>query len=123
METTEQEIEERLSTPGAMEVVQHPDPVLLKATNKIHFPLTWNVARLVENMFATMREKKGIGLAANQVGMPWRLAVLQVPGWDKLVLINPEITRQWGGMERSEEGCLSVESSGKRVPVWPPPVW
>jgi peptide deformylase len=65
-----------------------------------------DVRRLVEDMFETMDAAKGIGLAANQVGVPRRVAVVDVEG-DRFVLINPMII-ETEGRATAEEGCLSI---------------
>ena len=67
------------------------------------------VRRLVDDLFETMRAARGVGLAANQVGAPRRVAVVDV-GDDEppaLVLINPTIVER-SGSETAEEGCLSI---------------
>ena len=67
---------------------------------------------LVDDMFETMYDAPGIGLAAIQIGVPRRIVTLDVSRRDDqqepLALINPEIT--WASEERStyEEGCLSI---------------
>jgi peptide deformylase len=68
------------------------------------------VRRLVEDLFETMRAAKGVGLAANQVGIARRVAVVDV-GPDApppLVLINPVILARGDELETAEEGCLSI---------------
>ena len=67
--------------------------------------------QLVDDMFETMYEAKGVGLAAPQVGIKKRLFIVDVtsgeePG-QKLVLINPEIV-ETEGEQVGEEGCLSI---------------
>jgi peptide deformylase len=64
------------------------------------------VRRLVDNMFETMDAAKGIGLAANQVGVPRRVAVVDVDG-DRFAMIDPRILESEGGAT-AEEGCLSI---------------
>ncbi|KTC76762.1 peptide deformylase [Legionella brunensis] len=64
---------------------------------------------LIEDMFETMYQANGVGLAAPQIGVSLRLSVIDIIG-DKtrqLVLINPEIIASEGEMEY-QEGCLSV---------------
>lgn len=95
-------------------IVQHPDPRLLRKSDPVYFPLTYNLPLFVEQMFAAMYEHKGIGLAANQIGSSLRFAVLHVPGWKPMTLVNPEIVKR-RGEDRAEEGCLSVENAQKRV--------
>ena len=61
---------------------------------------------LINDLFDTMYEATGVGLAAPQVGILKRIAVIDV-GDGPIVLINPEIIRQ-EGEQTGEEGCLSV---------------
>jgi peptide deformylase len=68
------------------------------------------IRRFVEDLFETMRAAKGVGLAANQVGVAQRVAVVDV-GEDNpppLVLINPRILERFDETETAEEGCLSI---------------
>jgi peptide deformylase len=64
------------------------------------------VRRLVEDMFETMDAAKGIGLAANQVGVARRVAVVDADG-DRFALIDPVIVEA-DGRSTAEEGCLSI---------------
>ena len=68
------------------------------------------VRRLVDDLFETMRAAKGVGLAANQVGVARRVAVVDVGESDPppLVLINPRIVSRSTETETAEEGCLSI---------------
>ena len=68
------------------------------------------IRQLVDDLFETMRAAKGVGLAANQVGVARRVAVVDV-GDDSpppLVLINPRIVQASDVVESAEEGCLSI---------------
>lgn len=67
---------------------------------------------MVEQMFDLMYASRGIGLAANQVALPYRLFVINPTGDreekdQEMVFINPQITRR-NGSEEDEEGCLSL---------------
>lgn len=64
------------------------------------------VRRLVEDLFETMDAAKGVGLAANQVGVPRRVAVVDADG-DRFAMIDPVII-QTEGRSTAEEGCLSI---------------
>lgn len=66
---------------------------------------------LIDDMFETMYDAKGVGLAAPQIGINKRLSVVDVIGdkTQQLVLINPEIIASSGEV-RYQEGCLSVPS-------------
>ncbi|HMH83068.1 MAG TPA: peptide deformylase [Gemmatimonadales bacterium] len=68
------------------------------------------VRRLVDDLFETMRAAKGVGLAANQLGVAQRVAVVDVgeDGPPPLVLINPRIVHASEVAEAAEEGCLSI---------------
>lgn len=80
--------------------------------SKGFFRIDAGVGTMVEQMFELMYEARGIGLAANQVGLPYRLFVINPTG-DKeekdqeFVFINPQITKKKGS-ETDEEGCLSL---------------
>jgi peptide deformylase len=64
------------------------------------------VRRLVDDMFETMDAAKGVGLAANQVGVARRVAVVDAEG-DRFVMIDP-IILEAEGRATAEEGCLSI---------------
>ena len=83
-----------------------PDPVLRRKAKRIS-ALDAKLQKLIDNMLETMPAASGVGLAAPQVGVSLRLAVIGMPGEEPLVLINPEIVKKTG--ERDvDEGCLSV---------------
>jgi peptide deformylase len=65
-----------------------------------------DVRRLIADMFETMDAAKGIGLAANQVGVARRIAVVDADE-DRFVMINPRIL-ETEGKASAEEGCLSI---------------
>ncbi|PKL47430.1 MAG: peptide deformylase [Candidatus Riflebacteria bacterium HGW-Riflebacteria-2] len=75
--------------------------------------ITDDIRRLVADMFETMNEAKGVGLAAPQVGVNIRLAIIDI-GDDPLVLINPRILKS-SGKETCEEGCLSLPGLTEKV--------
>jgi peptide deformylase len=64
------------------------------------------VRRLIADMFETMDAAKGIGLAANQVGVARRIAIVDVDE-DRFALVNPRII-ETEGRAAAEEGCLSI---------------
>jgi peptide deformylase len=68
------------------------------------------VVELVDDLFETMRAARGVGMAANQVGVGRRVAVVDVGEEDPppLVLINPVIVHRSEEQETAEEGCLSI---------------
>lgn len=60
----------------------------------------------IDNLFETMDANKGVGLAANQVGVPRRVAVVDADG-HRIALVDPVISSAEGSA-REEEGCLSI---------------
>ena len=88
-------------------IIVLPNPVLRGKANKIK-KSDKGIKQLVENLIDTMRDAKGVGLAANQIGILQRIAIIQLPDEEKVtVLINPELIEKQG--ERQiEEGCLSL---------------
>jgi peptide deformylase len=90
-----------------MDIYLFGDEVLQKRADEIA-DVTPEIKRLAENMLETMYYHEGLGLAAPQVGVPLRLAVIDVrnEGSGKIILINPVI-REIGRVETMEEGCLS----------------
>ena len=69
--------------------------------------MTERTRELIDDMFDTMYEAEGVGLAAPQVGILKRIAVIDVTGEDPLLLINPVILES-SGSQTANEGCLSV---------------
>jgi peptide deformylase len=86
------------------------DPVLRKQCQVIK-NIDEELVILSEDMIETTLAAPGVGLAANQIGIPWRLFVVNMgveTDKDNLItLINPEITAMEGS-ELGEEGCLSI---------------
>jgi len=83
-----------------------PDPVLRQKAKKVRSN-DGSIQKLIGDMIDTMRAVNGVGLAAPQVGVPLRIAVIEIPGEEVITLINPEVTKRQG--ERVlEEACLSV---------------
>ena len=88
------------------EILAIPHPVLRQRARKVR-RVDKKLLALAYDMVETMREAGGVGLAANQVGEPRRLIVIQLPDEeDARIYINPEIIRR-GGEREVEEGCLS----------------
>jgi len=83
-----------------------PDPILKQKSKRVR-TIDGSIHKLIGDMIETMHSAGGVGLAAPQVGVPWRVVVIGIPGEEDIVLINPEIVRRTG--ERLvDEGCLSV---------------
>ena len=61
---------------------------------------------IIDQMFHLMEQGRGIGLAANQIGVLERIIVMDCSG-QRIAIINPEIIKFAGGKQTSKEGCLS----------------
>jgi peptide deformylase len=98
-------------------IVKFGDPVLEKATEPVSV-FDDELRRLIDDMFESMYEARGVGLAANQIGIPKRLAVIDTSFKEdpsqKLVLANPTIIRVEGRLTQ-EEGCLSIPDFREKV--------
>src|SRR5437588_5012831 len=81
-------------------------PVLRQKARKVS-QVDKPIQRLIDDMIETMRAAPGVGLAAPQIGVPLRLAVVEVDE-QVTVLINPEIIKSSGDSVELDEGCLSV---------------
>ena len=82
------------------------DSILTKECRKVE-KMTPKIQELIEDMFDTMYEAYGVGLAAPQVGVLKQIVVIDTTGEDPLVLINPEII-ETSGSQTGDEGCLRV---------------
>ena len=100
-------------------------PVLRKVTRDIDPNSYPNLKELINNMFETMYQAEGVGLAAPQVGLEDRIFVVDLsPLADeehpefkdmKKVFINAHITERGGDMVIAEEGCLSIPGVHEKV--------
>lgn len=81
------------------------DPILNKQTKEVK-EVTPKIKQLIEDMLDTMYENNGVGLAAPQVGVLRKIAVIDV-GEGPFVFINPKIVASEGS-QTGDEGCLSV---------------
>jgi peptide deformylase len=91
---------------AVLKIRKNPDPILRKKAKKVA-SVDVSVQRLIDDMIETLDKCSGVGLAANQVGVPLRVVIIHIPDKDVIVLINPEIIEKTG--ERLVvEGCLSI---------------
>jgi len=99
-------------------IVKYGDPVLETQAETVTEFDTPELHKFLDDMFESMHAAKGVGLAAPQIGVSRRIAVIDPSAGEdpsaRLVLINPEILRIEGG-QTEEEGCLSIP--GFREPV------
>ena len=99
------------------EIKKFPDPVLKQVSKPVEV-FDENLEKFVNDLFTAMRVHDGVGLAAPQVGVLKKIAVVEYEE-KSYVLINPKILEQ-KGIQESEEGCLSfpgIYANVKR-PQW-----
>ena len=94
-----------------MRIVKYPHPTLRHVSRPLR-RVDAELRKFVAEMFELMYEQRGIGLAANQVDLPYRLFILNVSGDpaakdEEHVLINPTI-QKFSGTAEADEGCLSL---------------
>jgi len=98
-------------------IVLYPDPVLRRPTRAVEM-FDAGLRQLVDDLAATMYDAPGVGLAAPQVGVELRVAVVDTdPGKPESrlhVLVNPRIVSSQG-REKGEEGCLSIPGLAEQV--------
>lgn len=107
-----------------LDIVMDPDPVLRKKAIKLR-KADAGIAKLADDMFETMMQAPGVGLAAPQIGKSIRLVVIHVPEDEEdgqeevnLKLINPEIIKA-NGEQFGAEGCLSMPGiAGNVTRAW-----
>jgi len=102
------------------EIKIYPDPVLQHKTARVDV-IDQKIQTLIDDMVETMHAAPGVGLAANQVGVPLQLAVIDISGREEegrnhplLVIINPEFLSLEGSIVE-EEGCLSLPDFSEKV--------
>lgn len=97
-------------------IVTYNDPILRKETKAIQSDSS-ELQELIDNMFATMYNSNGVGLAAPQIGKSIKLFVTDTDAVTEefeeentgpLVFINPEIVKKSSELVKMEEGCLSI---------------
>lgn len=91
-----------------LEILQYPDPVLRMVARPID-PIDDIVRAVAARMLELMHEAEGAGLAAPQVGLPWRMFVTRADDeHPDRVFINPNMVELGGDLEVRAEGCLSL---------------
>ncbi len=107
--------------PSSLKLRNYPDPVLRQRATPLP-GVNAEVRAVADAMLKIMRGKEGIGLAAPQVGLAWRMFIVDVPPSDTrsadadpasathgpVAYINPVLSRPQGTIELYEEGCLSL---------------
>src|SRR5574341_515734 len=98
-------------------ILRYPHEVLAVDSGTVR-EITPDIERLVQDMIETMHAAPGVGLAANQVGVGLRVAVVDISVGEKAaelqILINPKVLES-SGSYTDEEGCLSLPGFTERV--------
>ena len=94
-----------------MRIVHYPHPILAYKSKPLK-KIDQKLRDIVAEMFDLMYEAEGVGLAANQVELPYQLLVMNPTGdsekkEEEYVFINPVILKRGGGLKEMNEGCLS----------------
>jgi peptide deformylase len=91
---------------SVLKICTLPDPVLRQKAKRVA-NIDGSIQKLIDDMVDTMRANHGVGLAAPQIGVSLRIAVIEIPESEVITMINPEVIKREG--ERVvEEACLSV---------------
>jgi peptide deformylase len=91
------------------DILQYPDPRLRTPARAVEV-IDARIHTLIEDMFETMYDAPGIGLAATQIDVHEQVVVMDLSesGDEPLVLINPEVVERDTQCDIAEEGCLSI---------------
>ncbi len=89
-----------------LKIVKDGDEVLRKKCREVE-AITPRIKTLIEDMIETLHDAQGAGLAAPQVGVLKRIAIVETEENETIVLINPKIVAYYGEQEELE-GCLSI---------------
>lgn len=94
-----------------LEIKKYPDKILKQKTSELS-DIDAQTHTIIDDMIETMYVASGIGLAANQVGIPQRLCIIDLSSRESnkiplIILINPVVVQK-DGLVDAEEGCLSI---------------
>lgn len=91
-------------------ITTYPNKELFEKTKDIpKDQITGDTYRQIgASMLEILRKKGGIGLSANQVGLPFNMCVIELTSNDPKIMLNPRITKMSDKMVNSKEGCLSL---------------
>jgi peptide deformylase len=90
-----------------MKLVLDPDPILKQQAIDWDFETDQDAEQIESEMISLMKTFKGIGLAANQVGLLRRVFTIQLKDREPFAMFNPKVTSQSSTIQDTEEGCLS----------------
>lgn len=103
---------------GVKPIVKFPN-LILSSSTKIIEEISSDIKKIVDDMLESMYKAPGIGLAANQIGLSLKIAVIDIEFSDKkkknpIILINPKIISTEGELYE-DEGCLSLPGVSEKV--------
>jgi|SRR5581483_1694852 len=98
-----------------MEILKFPHPSLFKSCTEVTV-FDQELKTLLDSMWETMKANNGMGLAANQVDLPWHMFVMQGPDGKRINLVNPYILHRSVVSANLKEGCLSAPGETIVVP-------
>lgn len=90
-----------------MKLLKFPDPLLLQKCEEVT-DFDQNLLSQLDDMWRTMINSHGMGLAANQVGITKRMFVMVAPGYERVYIVNPVIIGKSEVPANLSEGCLSA---------------
>lgn len=98
-----------------LKILKYPDKRLRKIAQPVK-KINKKIKKIIHNMFETMYENKGIGLAATQVNIHLKIIVIDImkKKYQPLILINPKKIKE-KGIIKIEEGCLSIPEKKKII--------
>ena len=91
---------------SVLPIVFADDPRLRRKSKRVS-SINDSIQKLIDDMIETMHHASGVGLAAPQIGVLLRVVILELPGEESIVLINPEVVKR-SGERLVVEGCLSL---------------
>ena len=91
-------------------ITTHPHKQLFESTKEIDKKdiNSDTFSQIGSSMLEILKKKGGIGLSANQVGLPFKICVIDINVNDPIIMLNPRITKMSDKMAKSQEGCLSL---------------
>ena len=108
-----------------LRITQLGEPVLRRSSKPVQLPLTKSQDRFIDDMIATMKKAKGVGIAAPQVNVGLRMFIVapepsrrypKSPTMAPVAMMNPKLVKHSKKMVTDWEGCLSIPGLRARVP-------
>lgn len=90
-----------------MKLIENHDPILRSRASEWDFAVDTDAEQIEKDMLALMTEQRGLGLAANQIGLLKRVFVIKLEDHEPFAMFNPSLLNAVREEELAEEGCLS----------------